>query len=537
MLKRAIISGIQAAWLGSCMAEAHRFHWSCKRPLKLVQAQVLNQILANSENSLFAQDHGLARHSSVADLQKNVPLRNYDDFQGYIEKIAAGQTNVLSNEPVRMFELTSGSSSASKLIPYTSSLQKSFNRALHPWLIDLYQNFSQLWGGPAYWVITPKTASGKTKTAGIKIGFAADSEYFGAWSKFLVELLMAVPAEVGKIKDIATWKYETLLHLLLNEDLRLISLWNPGFITSLLSPIQDFGQQLARDLSLKAGKNRAQKFTEALEFYRKGEKDEFTRLLWPKLALISSWSEAEASGGAEQIKKIFSHAQFQTKGILATESAITIPLQSACNPVLAARSAFFEFIEAESGKIFLAHQLQQNKIYSLVITTYGGLYRYCLGDLVKLTGYYHNFPCFAFIGKEEMVSDLCGEKLNAGHIKQILASILPKATAAFIAPERSVDSSLPGYCLFVSRQFYYPGLLAKAEKLLCENFHYNWCSKNGQLKALCLMIAGESEELLLSLRLERMAELGTTFSTAKTGCLNRLDGWRSWFSGRLGRDR
>ena len=45
---------------------------------------------------------------SVGDFQRQVPLRTYDEHQPYIARIAAGETNVLTREPVLMFEPTSG---------------------------------------------------------------------------------------------------------------------------------------------------------------------------------------------------------------------------------------------------------------------------------------------------------------------------------------------------------------------------------------------------------------------------------------------
>lgn len=537
MLKYGLCGIVQAAWLGSCFAESIRFKKAARTPVAKTQARVLAEIIKNAKNSLFAAKHDFSRIKSVDDFCRQVPLSDYEDYQPLIEKIAAGQTGILTDEPVSMFELTSGSTSATKMIPYTESLQQAFNRALHPWLLDLYTNFAGLWGGPSYWVITPKASSEKTTSGGIKIGFAADSEYFGSWGKHLVDLLMAVPAEVGRIKEINEWKHATLVNLLACEDLRLISLWNPSFLTALFSELSADSQALMHDLKIKAGTRRSEKFSAALAQLQQGNAAEFTRIMWPKLALISSWTEAEAAPEANRVKTMFAHSQLQSKGILATESPVTIPLCAAKAPVLAVRSAFFEFIDSESGQIFQAHQLQLNRTYSLVITTFAGLYRYRLHDLVKVVDFYQQLPCLAFIGKEAIVSDLCGEKLNAGHIKQIFASEIPEATSAFIAPERGDGATVAGYILFLSARHSGENLAARIEARLRENFHYNWCIDNGQLQPLKLLSVPGDEQQLQILRLKRLAQLGGQFSTAKTGVLSRQDGWSAWFSEQLARDR
>ena len=74
-----------------------------------------------------------------------------------IDRIGRGEANVLTAEPVRMFELSSGSTSASKMIPYTATLKAEFQRAIAPWIFDLYARHASLRGGPSYWSITPVT--------------------------------------------------------------------------------------------------------------------------------------------------------------------------------------------------------------------------------------------------------------------------------------------------------------------------------------------------------------------------------------------
>ncbi|MEW6712913.1 MAG: GH3 auxin-responsive promoter family protein, partial [Candidatus Riflebacteria bacterium] len=207
--KTLACSSVQAAWLATCATEATRFQKASKRPLAVLQQKVLHEILQKSHKSLFGRKHKLEADDTINDYQQKVPPSEYEDYAKYIDLIARGENDILTGERVLMFELTSGSTSATKLIPYTESLQSSFNRALHPWLIDLYLNNPGLWGGPAYWVITPRAESGRTTSGGIKIGFAADSEYFGKFGRHLVELLMAVPASAATIKDISQWKFET----------------------------------------------------------------------------------------------------------------------------------------------------------------------------------------------------------------------------------------------------------------------------------------------------------------------------------------
>ena len=111
------------------------------------------------------------------------------------------QRSVLTAEPVQMFELSSGSTTASKLVPYTKSLKSEFQRGIAPWIYNLYTNIPDLQGGPAYWSITPLTDGKRFTTAGIPIGFESDSEYLGFLGKWLVDSVMAVPNVVKNISE------------------------------------------------------------------------------------------------------------------------------------------------------------------------------------------------------------------------------------------------------------------------------------------------------------------------------------------------
>ena len=55
-----------------------------------------------------------------------------------------------------MFELTSGSTSASKLIPYTDSLKKRISSWYKSLVYSLYKKYPSLKFGKSYWSITPK---------------------------------------------------------------------------------------------------------------------------------------------------------------------------------------------------------------------------------------------------------------------------------------------------------------------------------------------------------------------------------------------
>ncbi len=550
-------SAIQAIWMSTCLPETLRFRRAAVSSLKSVQAGVLREILASAANSEFARAHGLTAATGVAEFRARVPTHDYEDLQPWIERIAAGKQNILSCEKVQMFEETSGSTSGSRLIPYTPALQRAFNRALHPWLFDLYSHTAAIWGGPAYWVVTPRTA-GRITSGGVPVGFAADSDYFGRWAKPLINSLMAVPDDVKSLGAGRIWRYITVLMLLRCHDLRLISLWNPTFFASLVNDINDWSDSLFADLrdgschpekvgatasgdvnrfGAPAMPARAELLKTAVASLRAGHPAGFAAALWPKLAMISSWTEAEAASGASRLREYFPRQFWQTKGLLATEGAVTLPVLSAPAPVLAARSAFFEFAEGEEGNgtSKLAHELETGGRYRVIMTTFAGLYRYRLHDIVEMRGWWRRLPCLTFVGKEAMVCDLSGEKLSAAHVRAILDALPGRFVSAFIAPERPV-TGVPGYLLIASRDetaLTEDELSRILEDALCKNIHYRWSREGGQLQAVRVVILPVSSEWLNQLRQKRIEEEGGALSTAKHGVLSRQSGWQEWLNSQL----
>ena len=85
--------------------------------------------------------------------------------------------------------------------------------------------------------------------------------------------------------------------------------------------------------------------------------------------------------------------------------------------VLFPHNHYFEFVEAESvesesPKFLQLHELQKGKRYVPYITTYGGLYRYNMNDLVECSGAYGTIPTIRFIQKINGIVSMTGEKLS-----------------------------------------------------------------------------------------------------------------------------
>ncbi len=122
-------------WLLTAHANWRRFRRDLSRT-DAVQDALLKDCLAQNAGSLFGREHGFDRIGSWEEYRRRVPIRTYDELQPLIEQAAAGRP-ALTAARVRLFEPSSGTASATKLIPYTARLQREFSRAIDPWICDL----------------------------------------------------------------------------------------------------------------------------------------------------------------------------------------------------------------------------------------------------------------------------------------------------------------------------------------------------------------------------------------------------------------
>jgi len=215
-----------------------------------------------------------------------------------------------------------------------------------------------------------------------------------------------------------------------------------------------------------------------------------TEILWPSLTVISCWTHGTASQSMPALKRYFPKLFIQPKGLLATEAVVSLTL-SACNyPVLAARSAFFEFRDSD-GKVWLAHELTPESSYEVIVTTFGGLYRYAMGDIVKVRGHYQQLPSLEFTGRSGITCDLVGEKLDDAFV----ANCLKQVTGFSMVAPRSNSISPAGYCLYVDAQITTQTdavtVCERVEQLLQSNPHYQYARHLGQLRPLQLIRINE----------------------------------------------
>lgn len=475
-----------ALLLLACLPARRRFRRARRDP-EATQLAILRSYLRRNAGTAFGRRHRYAAIDSLAAFRDAVPVRSYDAFEPWIERVRRGEPNVLTAEPVLMMEKTSGSSGPAKYVPYTASLRREFQNAFGAWLADLYLRRPALLGGPHYWSISPLARAKETTPGGLPVGFDDDAEYLGTLARRVLRWVMAVPGEVGRAATVEESRQATLRHLLQARELRLISVWSPSFLTLLMA-------------RLPAGAA--------------------SRELWPRLALVSCWTSAAAARAVPGVEELFPGVEIQGKGLLSTEGVVSIPEIGRPAPAPAWTSHFLEFVD-EDGRPRLAGELEVGRRYRVVLTTGGGLARYATGDLVDAVA-----PgALEFAGRDQ-VSDLAGEKLSEGFVAAVLEETARRfAFSGFLmlAPEWG---SPPRYLLLAESEDA-EALAGAVEDGLRASVHYDYCRRLGQLAAVAgVAVRGAQERYL-----EACVALGQRAGDVKPAYLRRDLGWREHLAG------
>lgn len=543
MIERAAVNG---ALLAGSLPAVGRLRRALKDPRKSQDALLMRHLAANA-GSAFGREHALSRVRTLREFQDAVPPRGFDGHAPWVRRAMAGERAVLTSEPVKLFEVTSGSSGAAKHIPYTASLQRQFRGAVGAWLGELALERPSVMAGPSYWSVTPLARAPSRTEGGIPVGFASDAEVLGGWVGRLMERRLAVPSAVALCGELEAALYASARFLLQEPDLRFVSVWNPSFLTLLLARIEADAERLLADLAegtlrppagmspeaaaalaprLKAMPARARALAGSL-----AARDWSS--VWPRLDVVSCWADAAARSGVPAIRKAFPAALIQAKGLLATEGVVSVPVADFGGCVPALTSHLLEFrpwdgAASSSGRALLADELEAGREYDVLLTTGGGLWRYALGDVVRVARVVGRVPVLEFVGRGAAASDLAGEKLSAAFVGPVLQALAAKGlwsgSFAMLAP---APGEPPSYALFLEGRAS-DALPAALDAALRENHHYDYCRRLGQLAAPSVFLsAGGAPEAYLA----RCREAGTRAGAVKPSALDGRMGWETRFKG------
>ena len=217
-----------------------------KSKIRETQVKILLEILKTNKNTEYLKTFETEKQILSAEnekeliekFQNKIPIVNYENVKEFVEREKSRESNVLLSDKIKLFELTSGSTSDVKYIPYTENFLKSYMNGVFSWLYDLYQNNKNLFFGSSYWSVSPILKREAVTSGGIRVGIEDDTSYFDKISAFFLNKLFTVPKEIKNTQNMEDFLLITAVFLLLSENLAMISVWSPSFLMILLDFIE-----------------------------------------------------------------------------------------------------------------------------------------------------------------------------------------------------------------------------------------------------------------------------------------------------------
>lgn len=364
--------------------------------------------------------------------QKNVPVQDYEDLRPFIERHKNGEENVLFPGKPMMYATTSGTTKEPKWIPITSMYYDNvFSKMSKVWLYNFIEHRPKVFYGKIVSIV------GKAVEGHAPDGTICGSVSGRTWLDCpdFIKGGYSAPAEVFAIKDY-TARYYTLMRTGIEQNVTLLIAANPSTIIELQKNVDEFYDEYVNDIengTLSSKMNIEPELREVLEKLYKPNpkraeelrklKEKFGRVLpkhyWPDLQVLTTWKCGNTRVYTERFNYFFPEGTlYQEFSYFSSECrAGNVMNGDDDNTVLFPHMHFFEFISADDMEnpnphFYRLHELEKGKRYLVYITTYAGLYRYNMNDMVECTGYYGTIPMIQFIQKVNGIVSMTGEKLH-----------------------------------------------------------------------------------------------------------------------------
>ena len=383
---------------------------------------------------------------SLNDYRKQVQISDYERLRPYVERAANGAVNALTREPVIMFTLTSGTTGKPKLIPITETARNNHRLLTRLWYYRAWVDHPQCFGGKLLGIVSSAT-EGRTP-GGIAVGAASGLVYES--SPRWVRNAFVTPHPISEIKDFDA-KYYIIMRLALAHEISFLAAPNPSTILKLVESADRFKDDIIKDIrdgtiscrwnlpasirdQLRSGLSKSDARARQLERFATEQGKLRPREYWPCLQLIGCWKGGTVGMRLKEFGRWFREGiPVRDLGYMASEAQMTLPVMDVGSAgILAIDANFCEFIpDAEIGSAhptaLTCTELDEGKSYYIVLTTPGGLYRYDINDVVRVTGFYNRTPLIEFVRKGRDVTNITGEKV---HVNQIIQAMEQAQSAA-----------------------------------------------------------------------------------------------------------
>jgi hypothetical protein len=504
MLRATLGSLLFALGIETAGRAAHRRLLAAAREPRAAQHRALAQIVGALASTELGRAYGYAQIGSPDDLRRRVPVHDYEALRPHIARQIATGANVLTATPPVMYARTSGTTGEPKLVPVTSDVVATLQHAQR---VFSYVQHRRLGAFRGRVLAIGGALREEALPDGTPVGSATGLIY--ATMPPAIRHKYVVPPEVFEIDDYEL-RYALIARLAVqHRSLSMIATANPSTILRLFEQIEADRRTLATDVArgdssllerlpprvarqvrsvLESSSRQARVLASA------GESALPLADLWPGLRAVMTWLGAGCATAAEHVRTLLPGVRMIDAGYVASEVRGTVVVDAARNlalPML--EDVFFEFVPddawdaGERGTVLL-HELEQGASYRVLVTTRGGLVRYDMNDVVRVTGIVGRTPTLAFVRKGRGVTSITGEKVAEDQIGLAMAAV---ARAAGVGVPFYVVVAEPpsaSYCAYVEGNAESQRIVALAGALDVElaalNLEYAAKRASGRLRPL-----------------------------------------------------
>ncbi|KAI3448152.1 hypothetical protein Pfo_004817 [Paulownia fortunei] len=402
-----------------------------------VQQNVLAQILTQNAQTEYLKGFNLDGATDRETFKSKIPMVTYEDIHPLIRRIVNGdRAPILSAHPVSEFHMSSGTSGGElKLIP---TIKEELDRRLL--LCSLLSPVMNLHvkgldkGKGLYFLFIrseTKTPGGLVAQAALTSLYKSDQFKTRPYDPYNV---YTSPNEAILCVDMFQSMYTQMLCGLYEREqvLRVGTTFASGLLRAIRF-LQLNWQQLTHDIrtgtlnpkvtdtSIRECMTRVGRPNPDLADFIAQEcaKDNWERIItriWPN----TKYLDAIVTGAMAQYIPILDYYSgglpIASLMYASSECFLGINLNPMCKPseisyTIMPFMAYFEFLPHEPNSPGLTHpklvdlvDLKIGKEYELVVTTYAGLHRYRVGDILRVTGFYNSVPQFQFVKRKNVLS-------------------------------------------------------------------------------------------------------------------------------------
>jgi len=325
-----------------------------------VQEEWFQNLIATAEATEWGKKYDYKSILTPEDYKNRVPISDYDDIKGYIDRMIKGEQNILWPSDIKWFAKSSGTTAdRSKFIPVSMEALEECHYQGGKDMLSIYCH-----NKPDNKVFTGKSVviGGSSQIN----NFSPDS-YYGDLSSILIRNL-PFWAEFKRTPNLEVTlnpnfeeKIDQIAQITIKED-----------VTS-LAGVPTWNIVMANRILEITGKNNLLEVWPNLEFYGHGG--------------------VSFKPYRDQFKKLIpSDEMYYLENYNASEGYFGLQDQSDADDLLLMLDygIYYEFLPFENlnedhPKTLALHEVEIGKNYALIISTNAGLWRYKIGDTIKFT--------------------------------------------------------------------------------------------------------------------------------------------------------